>query len=220
MRNKISTNATQVPEISASTSPGEPGPFVKKVVRKTGTTTLPTKVANVGAPQVVQPVSENITITSILKELKAIQNVGPQKYCIIGTRHCSYLHQQIVELVSYALVLTGNHIYTSGSGGTNAAAIRGALRAERPDLLTVVLPQSLKKQPADSRTQLEEVQDVIENPLNDHLPLDVASRLCNSDLITRIDHLISFAYHDSDTVIEAIREASGLEKVVVTLYLD
>ena len=37
---------------------------------------------------------------------------------------------------AYALVLSGNHVYTSGAGGTNAAAIRGALRAEQDDLLT------------------------------------------------------------------------------------
>ena len=55
-------------------------------------------------------------------------------------------------------MLTGNHIFTSGSPGTNAAAIRGALRAERPDLLTVVLPQSLSKQPDESQELLEEVE--------------------------------------------------------------
>lgn len=51
----------------------------------------------------------------------------------------------------------GNHIYTSGATGTNAAVIRGALRAEQPDLLTVVLPQSRSKQPAESRELLEQV---------------------------------------------------------------
>lgn len=64
-----------------------------------------------------------------------------------GTRNMGFLHQQLVEILSYALVLTENHIFTSGATGTNAAVIRGALRAERPDLLTVVLPQSLSKQP-------------------------------------------------------------------------
>lgn len=50
-----------------------------------------------------------------------------------------------------------NHIYTSGASGTNAAVIRGALRAERPDLLTVILPQSLKKQPPESQELLAKV---------------------------------------------------------------
>lgn len=76
---------------------------------------------------------------------------------ILGTRHGSFMHQQIIELLSYALVLTGNHIFTSGAPGTNAAAIRGALRAERQDLLTVVLPQSLSKQPEETQELLAKV---------------------------------------------------------------
>ena len=49
-----------------------------------------------------------------------------------------------------------NHIYTSGATGTNAAVIRGALRAEKPDLLTVVLPQSRSRQPPESQELLEQ----------------------------------------------------------------
>ena len=45
----------------------------------------------------------------------------------------------------------------SRSPGTNAAAIRGALRAERPELLTVILPQSLSRQPAESQELLAQV---------------------------------------------------------------
>lgn len=37
--------------------------------------------------------------TDILTELAAIQKQGPQKYCILGSRHLSYLHQQIIELL-------------------------------------------------------------------------------------------------------------------------
>jgi hypothetical protein len=50
-----------------------------------------------------------------------------------------------------------NHIYTSGASGTNAAVIRGALRAEKPELLTVILPQSLSKQPPESQELLAKV---------------------------------------------------------------
>jgi len=53
---------------------------------------------NVGNPQIKVKEKER-DITSILRELAAIQQKGPQKYCIIGTRHCSYLHQQIIELL-------------------------------------------------------------------------------------------------------------------------
>jgi hypothetical protein len=54
-------------------------------------------------------------------------------------------------------MMQGNHIYTSGATGTNAAVIRGALRAEKPDLLTVVLPQSLSMQPPESQELLADV---------------------------------------------------------------
>lgn len=58
-------------------------------------------------------------------------------------------------------LLQKNHIYTSGASGTNAAVIRGALRAERPELLTVILPQSLKKQPPESQELLSKVRFII-----------------------------------------------------------
>jgi hypothetical protein len=159
---------------------------------------------------------------TILQELSAIQQNAPRRVAILGTRHFSYLHQQIVELLTYANVLVGNHVFTSGGtgSGTNAAVIRGALRAEKPDLLTVVLPQSIKRQPPDVRDLLEKVQNVIEMKENDDLPLDVASRLCNSDILSRCEHLISFAFHDSIVVLEAAREAKSLSKLVTLLYLD
>ena len=63
----------------------------------------------------------------------------------------------MVSCTHLPATLQNNHIYTSGATGTNAAVIRGALRAEKPDLLTVVLPQSRSKQPADSQELLEQV---------------------------------------------------------------
>ncbi|GMH61729.1 hypothetical protein TrST_g13008 [Triparma strigata] len=181
-------------------------------------TTIPTKAPSVGDPQKREKVE--YSIDSIMKELKAINQEGTRKYCILGTRHCSYLHQQIIELLSYALILSGNHVFTSGAGGTNAAAIRGALRADESTLLTVVLPQSLKRQPKESQVLLEQVTNLIQNPKNDDLSLDAASRLCNSELLSQTDQLICFAFHDSNTVIEASREAKVLDKVVTVLYLD
>uniref|UniRef100_A0A7S2RK03 SIS domain-containing protein n=1 Tax=Eucampia antarctica TaxID=49252 RepID=A0A7S2RK03_9STRA len=173
----------------------------------------------VGDPQ-KKILKKEKSVTAILKELAAIQQQGPQKYCILGTRHCSFLHQQIVELLSYALVLSENHVYTSGACGTNAAAIRGALRAERPDLLTVILPQSVGKQPPDSQDLLGGVTDLIAMPQNDEMNLDVASRICNSKLLSETDQLIAFAFHESTTVIEATREAKELNMLVTKLYLD
>jgi len=104
--------------------------------------------------------------------------------------------------------------------GTNAAAIRGALRAERPDLLTVILPQSLSKQPNESQDILKEVTDLVTMPQNDDMSLDVASRICNSKLLSETDQLVAFAFHESTTVIEATKEAKKLEMLVTTLFLD
>lgn len=56
------------------------------------------EVPNVGDPQ-LRVKEKDWSVTNILKELAAIQQQGPQKYCILGTRHCSYLHQQIIELL-------------------------------------------------------------------------------------------------------------------------
>ena len=86
-------------------------------------------------------------------------------------------------------------MYTSGAGGTNAAAIRGALRAARPDLLTVVLPQSLDKQPDEIQELLLDVTPELITIMpqnNDMMGLDVASRLCNSKLLSETDQLIAF----------------------------
>lgn len=58
---------------------------------------LERETANVGDPQLV--LDEPMNITDVLTELQAIQSQGPKKYCILGTRHCSFLHQQIVEML-------------------------------------------------------------------------------------------------------------------------
>ena len=70
----------------------------------------------------------------------------------------------MIELLSYALVLSGNHIFTSGGGATNSAVIRGALRACNSNLLTVILPQSLLKQPAEMQPLLSRVVNVEDQP--------------------------------------------------------
>jgi hypothetical protein len=121
---------------------------------------------------------------------------------------------------AYAMVLSGNHVYTSGAGGTHAATIRGALRAERPELLTVVLPQSMSKQTRESQELLKKVEDIVTMPQNDEMSLDVASRICNSYLLSQTDQLISFLFHESSTVIEATKEAKELDMLVTVLFLD
>jgi len=61
-------------------------------------------------------------------ELATIQQ-SAKKIAIIGSRNLPITHQQIIETLSYALVMQGNSIITSGgSSGTNAAALRGAMK--------------------------------------------------------------------------------------------
>lgn len=148
------------------------------------------------------------SIEEILRQLESIQQVqpaqrsgglprekkiicrlvaqgNPKNIVILGTRHCTFLHQQIVELLSYALVLSGNHVYTSGAAGTHTAVVRGALRAEDQSLLTVILPQTIDRQPAETRELLTKVEQVVELGHNE-MPLSYASRLCNSELLTKV----------------------------------
>ncbi|KAL8137450.1 hypothetical protein V2J09_003451 [Rumex salicifolius] len=155
-----------------------------------------------------------------IQELLAIQQQGPRNIGFFGTRNMGFMHQELIEILSYAMVITKNHIYTSGASGTNAAVIRGALRAERPELLTVILPQSLKKQPPESQELLAKVKNVVEKPQHDHLPLIEASRLCNMDIISQVQQVICFAFHDSRLLMETCQEAKNLRKIVTLFYLD
>ncbi|XP_040992978.1 uncharacterized protein LOC121239735 isoform X1 [Juglans microcarpa x Juglans regia] len=155
-----------------------------------------------------------------LQELLAIQQQGPRAIGFFGTRNMGFMHQELIEILSYAMVITKNHIFTSGASGTNAAVIRGALRAEKPELLTVILPQSLKRQPPESQELLSKVKNVIEKPYNDHLPLIEASRLCNMDIISHVQQVICFAFHDSKLLMETCQEAKNMRKIVTLFYLD
>ena len=166
---------------------------------------------------------------SYLQELLAIQDNGPRRIAFFGTRNMGITHQRLVEILAYAMMITGNEIFTSGSTGTNLAVIKGALRAiekesASPGNLTVILPQSLAKQPAETQEILIKVREataaVIEMPENDELKLAEASRLCNRVIIERASQMICFAFHDSERLLETANEAKLLNKVVTLFYLD
>lgn len=158
-------------------------------------------------------------VDEFLQELAAIQQTGSKRIALLGSRHVPITHQHLIELMSYALVLSGNHILTSGATGTNSAAIRGAMRAD-PNLLTVILPQSLERQPRESREQLEQVIHLVENSDNDHLSLAEASAICNQEIISRCQQLICFAFHDSQTLLKTCNDAEEQRKVVTLFYFD
>ena len=149
-----------------------------------------------------------------------MQQAGPKAIGFFGTRNAGFLHQNLIEILAYAMVLTGHHVFTSGATGTNAAVVRGALRAERADLLTVVLPQSLSKQPPESRELLAQVANVVEMPHNDAAPLGEASRSCNADIVRRVQQVICFAFHDSSLLLETCEDAKRQRRIVTLFYLD
>lgn len=158
-------------------------------------------------------------IDTLAQELATIQQTGSKRIAILGSRHVPITHQHLIEMMSYALVLGGNRIITSGATGTNSAAIKGAMRAD-PNMLTVILPQSLERQPAESRTQLEQVMHLVENPSNDSLSLAEASALCNQEIVSRCQQLICFAFHDSHTLLRSCQEAEEQRRVVTLFYFD
>lgn len=158
-------------------------------------------------------------IDTLAQELATIQQTGAKRIAVLGSRHVPLTHQHLIEMMSYALVLSGNKILTSGATGTNSAAIRGAMRAD-PNALTVILPQSLERQPQESRQQLEQVMHLVENAKNDRLSLAEASAICNQEIISRCQQLICFAFHDSGTLLQTCREAEDQRKVVTLFYFD
>ena len=158
-------------------------------------------------------------LDTLTQELAAIQQTGSRRIALLGSRHVPIMHQQLIEMMSYALVLGGNHIVTSGATGTNSAAIKGAMRAD-PNLLTVILPQSLQQQPIESKEQLQQVMHLVENSANDELPLGEASAICNREIIARCQQLICFAFHHSKTLIKTSKEAEDQRKIVTLFYFD
>ncbi|NEP40556.1 MAG: DNA recombination-mediator protein A [Okeania sp. SIO2H7] len=166
--------------------------------------------------------SQSIEVPKVdeyLQELVAIQQTRAKKIAILGSRHIPITHQNLIEMLSYALVLESNEIITSGATGTNSAVIRGAMRAD-PNNLTVILPQGLKRQPIESRKQLEQVIHLVENPNNNNLSLGEASFLCNQEIVSRCQQLICFAFHESHTLLKTCRDAEEQRKVVTLFYLD
>ena len=166
--------------------------------------------------------SQSIDITnidSLAQELATIQQTGSKRIALLGSRHVPITHHHLIEMMSYALVLSGNRIITSGATGTNSAAIRGAMRAD-PSLLTVILPQSLSRQPRESKEQLQQVMHLVENPEHDTLSLAEASAVCNQEIVSRCQQLICFAFHDSHTLLHTCSDAEEQRKVVTLFYFD
>ncbi len=148
-----------------------------------------------------------------------LQDKGKRRIAILGSRHVPVVSIHLVELVARSLAQEGHSLITSGSQGVNAAVIRGVLEVD-PGRLTVLLPQSLDRQPSESRAQLDQVLHLVEKPEHDELPLPMASSLCNQEIISRCDQLICYAFHDSETLLSSCRTAEDMGKVVSLLFFD
>ena len=61
---------------------------------------------------------------------------------------------------------------------------------------------------------------MIEMPDNDDLTLFEASSICNNDIISRVQQIICFAFHDSKLLLETCRDAKENKKMVTLFYLD
>ena len=163
--------------------------------------------------------SDAHTLDALAMELATIQQ-SAKKVAIIGSRNLPITHQQIIEILAYALVIQGNTVITSGgSSGTNAAAIRGAMKAN-PEKLRVILPQTIGQQPSDVQDQLIGVPNIIEHPDRSMMTLADASRICNREIIDECQQLICFLSHTSNTLHKAIQHAEDSHKVVTSFYLD
>ena len=158
-------------------------------------------------------------VDTLAQELALLQDRGKRRIAILGSRHVPVVSVHLVELVARSLAQEGHNLITSGSQGVNAAVIRSVLEVD-PGRLTVLLPQSLDRQPSESRDQLEQVLHLVEKPEHDELPLPMASSLCNQDIISRCDQLICYAFHDSETLLASCRSAEDMGKVVSLMFFD
>ena len=158
-------------------------------------------------------------VDTLAQELAMLQDRGKRRIAILGSRHVPVVAVHLVELVARSLAQEGHNLITSGAQGVNAAVIRSVLEID-PGRLTVLLPQSLDRQPGESREQLERVLHLVEKPEHDELPLPMASSLCNQDIISRCDQLICYAFHDSETLLASCRAAEDMGKVVTLMFFD
>ena len=158
-------------------------------------------------------------VDELALELATIKQPA-KRIAIIGSRNLAITHQQMIEMLTTALVMQGNTIITSGgSYGTNAAAIRGAMKSN-PDKLKVILPQTIGQQPSDVQNQLIGVPNIIEHADRAMMTLADASRVCNREIIDDCNQLICFLSHTSKTLHTAVEYAEETHKVVTVFYLD
>ncbi len=161
----------------------------------------------------------NFTLAELYDELRTI-NSGSKRIALFGTRNLPIAHQQIVETISYALAQARHTIITSGgASGVNFAAINGAIKAD-PDVLEVILPQTLEAQPLEVREILKPVKAITEHPDRLNMDFAEASKICYNEIIETANQVICFLYHDSKTLAQVIDLARSYRKIATVFYLD
>lgn len=163
--------------------------------------------------------TEDLTLEELSNQFRMIQS-GERRIAIIGTRNLPIIQQQIIETLSFALAEARNTIITSGgASGVNSAAIKGALRAS-PELLEVVLPQTLAEQAQETKDSLQGIKLLIEHPERKEMDFAEASLICYKEIISSAHQLICFLYHDSKTLEKTIEYAKMIRKIVTVFYFD
>jgi hypothetical protein len=142
----------------------------------------------------------------------------PSSIVVIGPADTTVLHRQTIELLSYALVLSGNRVLTSGGTDADMAVIRGALRANER-MLTVVVPNTAATAATDGEGLLRSVRAIVELQ-HTNLPAEIESRLVYAELVGGADKVIAFAFHRSRALLQAIDEAQAINVETCVLYLD
>lgn len=177
------------------------------------------QLAGAGASTVQNDPDKADPHDDLLAELNALRR-SAKMIALFGARNIPMSHQQLIEFLAFQLVKEGNTIVTSGgASGTNAAAIRGAMRAN-PQNLVVILPQTIGHQPSDVQDQLIGIPKIVEHPEWNNLTLGDASRLCNRELVDNAEQVILFLFHTSNTLLKAIEHAEDSRKIVTPFYLD
>lgn len=159
----------------------------------------------------------------MIAQLQLIQHTdvsGPVNIVVVGQPSTTtLLHQQIIELLSYALVLSGNRVRTTGTSDADKAVIRGAMRADER-MLTVVVPSVASAEPGDVPELLGAVRSVVELNHQRDLPAEIGSRLVYAELLSNADRLFVFTTHRSRALMLVIEQAQALGVETCVLYLD
>lgn len=192
--------------------------MVEEILNYDGEETQPSIMVPLGDMDSVSDEDPD-AIDQLSMELATIKQ-SAKRIAIVGSRNLPITHQQTIETLVYALVMQGNTIITSGgSSGTNAAAIRGAMKAN-PDKLKVILPQTIGQQPSDVQDQLIGIPHIVEHSDRAMMTLADASRVCNREIIDDCNQFICFLSHTSKTLHGAVEYAEDAYKIVTVFYLD